>query len=496
MKKLIFAIMAVFLGSSMGFAQKYSGSPAQDIFDQASFFLDTQYFGSSNLNISNHLGQYQQKVDLACATQGIECTFETIEPLIRQMFTDLKDPHAYYVSAATVQSQNPNRAGMPTNTTLRLGFSSRRFCQTPTGECVFDGNGQPTSPLLADRFVTGVAQNSPAEQAGLQYGDRLIGYNGVLYSSFNGNEADINQFQSNLNKRVQAGETIRLLVVRGAERRRLEIAMQGAVFASPEAPSLELRADGIAILRLPNYIFQGLGQQVHNLLRQAMARGATGLIINQRGNGGGSVLEYWHTVGALIRSPDWVRRVPRYGAAQNTIEEGFIDGAYVERNILRPEAFIKLPVNNPVLFEKPIAVLVDGGCASACEALASSIQKAKRAPVIGETTVGVANTDTRAFVLINGAAVSMPTLRGYWVDGTPITSTITPDIQTPNNDFMMFQTGVDLGMNKALEAVGVKNANALVSSIEIQGIEQFQGFNLPVTSFSAAKPANLYNPYH
>jgi carboxyl-terminal processing protease len=263
------------------------------------------------------------------------------------------------------------------------------------------------------------------------------------------------------------------------------------VLRSPEAPYLELRADGIAILRLPNYVFQGLGQQVHDLLRQAMARGATGLVINQRGNGGGSVLEYWHTVGALIQSPNWVRRVPRYGAAQNTNEEGFVDGAYVTRNILRPEISAKIPVNNPVLFEKPIALLVDGGCASACEALASSIQKAKRAPVIGEITVGVANTDTRAFVLLNGAAISFPTLRGFWADGTPVTSTITPDIQTPNNDFMMFQTGVDIGMNKALEAVGVKNANALVSSIEIKSPEfphfDFQGLNSPLQQITEQK---------
>ena len=33
-------------------AQKFIGSPAQDLYDQASFYLDTQYFGPSKISIA------------------------------------------------------------------------------------------------------------------------------------------------------------------------------------------------------------------------------------------------------------------------------------------------------------------------------------------------------------------------------------------------------------------------------------------------------------
>jgi carboxyl-terminal processing protease len=466
MKKILLAITATLCASSLAGAQKFIGSPAQDLYDQASFFLDTQYFGPSTLNMTEHIAKYQARVDEACAAQGVACGTDKVEPLLEVMFDEIQDPHAYYLSAAAVAQENANRAGTATSPVPRIGFTSLTYCETPTGACTFDAAGNLTSKLNGDRLITGVVKNAPADKVGLRYGDRWVGYNGTLYSSFNGDVTAINKFQADFTTKVRAGETLTLNILRGGEKQKLDIAVKGEIITTSEVPTLELRADGVGLLRVPDYLIAGIGQRVHDLLRDAQTKGLKSVIFNQRGNGGGSALERWFATGAFVKAPDPMRRVPRYNADKNTVEEGFEKGGYYQRFVTRPEINATRAVTNPVLFEGPFAVLVDSGCASACEYISSSFQRAKRGLVIGEETVGIGNTNTARFGLANGGAAAMPTLRAFWADGAPLPSAITPDFKA--TAFDVFKTGVDAGLNKALESVGVKTLQGNVGSVEIK----------------------------
>jgi carboxyl-terminal processing protease len=466
MNKMILSLTAALALSSVAGAQKFIGSPAQDLFDQAAFFLDTQYFGPSTINMTEHIAKYQQKVDEACAAIGVQCGTDKVEPLLDVMFDEIQDPHAYYLSAAAVAQQNANRAGTATSPVPRVGLTSLTYCDTPTGACITDSAGNLTSKLIGDRLITGVVKNAPADKVGLRYGDRWIGYNGTLYSSFNGDVAKINQFQADFGVKIRAGETLTMNILRGAEKQKLDIQVKGEIINTSEVPTLELRPDGVGILRVPDYLITGIGQRIHDLIRDANSKGLKAIVFNQRGNGGGSALERWFATGAFVKTPAPMRRVPRYNADKNTVEEGFENGGFYQRYVSRPEINATRAVTNPVLFEGPFAVLVDTGCASACEYISSSFQRAKRGLVIGEETVGIGNTNTQGFSLANGGAANMPTLRAFWADGTPLPSAINPDFKA--TAFDVFKTGVDAGMNKALESLGVKTLQAPSNSLEIK----------------------------
>jgi carboxyl-terminal processing protease len=465
-KRIFLAITTALVISSSANAQKYIGSPAQDLFDQAAFFLDTQYFGPTTVNIADQIVKYQIAADELCSKEALQCKYETIEPLIAEMMDTLEDPHAYYLSAAAVASRNANRAGNATSPTPRIGITNRTFCDTADGACTYDDKGNITSRINGDRLVTGVVKDSPADKAGIKYGDRWIGYDNTTYASFNGNAEALAKFSADFTTKVRSGQPIVMQILRGAERQKLDITLQGAIITTSEVPQLELRSDGIGILRLPDYLITGIGQRVHDLIRDATARGMKALIFNQRGNGGGSAVERWSTAGALIKNPDPMRRTPRYNADKNTVEEGFTNGAFYQRVISNPSLNSTRAIQNPVLFEGPLAVLVDDGCASACEYISSSFQRAKRGLVIGQPTVGIGNTNTQGFQLANGGEASMPTLRSFWTDGTSLPAQIQPDYAATT--FELFKTGVDAGFNKALESVGAKAITGQLTTIEIQ----------------------------
>jgi carboxyl-terminal processing protease len=464
--KRIFALAVVALSfSSVAEAQKFIGSPAQDLYDQATFYLDTQYYGPSKVDVKALIATYQAKVDEACAPQALQCGFDKVEPLLEVMFSELKDFHAYYLTAEDVRAESANRGGNNASPTPRVGIASRGFCETPTGNCEVDAMGQITSKLLSDRLIVNIVAGGPADKAGIKYGDRWLGYNGVLFSSLTPGSAEYTKFNNDFGAKIRAGETITMALQRGPNKQRLDIPVKGEIINLAEQPSLELRSDGVAILTLKDYLIQGIGQKVHDLMRDAIAKGVKGVIVNMRGNGGGYGNERGLAQGAFMENPEFFRRVPRYNPEKSGIEEGYLtaQGAYVIRNLQGVE-LQRSALRNPQLFKGPIAVLVNGGCASACEYFASTVQRVKRGAVIGEDTVGIGNTNSARFPLLNGGAAAMPTVQAFWLDGTSLPATVKPDIVTPNYEFELFNTGVDSGVAKALQSMGVASPATLEAS--------------------------------
>ena len=468
MRRAILMLTATIALSSAAGAQKFIGSPAQDLYDQASFYLDTQYFGPSKISIAELTAKYQLEVDKACETLALQCGFDKVEPILAVMFNEIGDDHAYYLTAADVKARSANTTGTNNSPSLRAGIVSRNFCETPTGACTFDDAGKLTSKLLPDRFIVGVVSGAPADKAGIKYGDRWLGYNGVLHSSFDTASAEYTKFVGDFGVRIRAGETVTMQLQRGPTKQRIDITLKGEIINTAEQPTVEVRSDGVAVLTIKDYLIQGIGQKVHNLVAEAVAKGAKGFIINMRGNGGGFGNERSIAQGAFMENPEFFRRSPRYNAERTSITEGYLtaQGAWVARNAQGVE-LQRTTITNPQLFKGPIAVLVNDGCASACEYFASAVQRAKRGPVIGEDTVGIGNTNTAGFPLANGGSANMPTVQAFWLDGTPLPATVKPDIVTPNYEFELFNTGIDTGIIKALESLGIKTLGAASPSITL-----------------------------
>jgi carboxyl-terminal processing protease len=353
-------------------------------------------------------------------------------------------------------------AGTATSPSPRIGITHTGFVEVDgkrqgigglTPEAVQALQEGKAKLLSNDRLITSVLPNSPAEKAGLKAGDRWTGYNGTAFSSFT-NVQDYAKFFAAFGEKIRASETVTMMLVRGVERTKLEIAVKGEIVNLVVFPSLDVQANGIAILKLPDFFIQGVGQRVHDLVREAQSKNVKAIILDMRGNGGGLGNERAIAGGAFFENPENMRRVPRYNAATQTVEEVFKNGAFTQRLLNGPELG-KQPVTSPVLWKGPMVVLIDEGCASACEYMAAYFQRLKRAPVIGSPSLGIGNTNTQRFGLINGAAAAFPTLRATWSDGVPLPEQITPDVASSSDLYTIFETGRDSNLEKAFEVLGL-----------------------------------------
>jgi carboxyl-terminal processing protease len=458
-------VVLLFLLFPFAQAQKYIGSPAQDLFDQAAFFLETQYFGPSKVAMSPLIAKYQLEVDKVCAPAEQKCVYETVEPLIAAMLGELEDLHAYYISPAQYAAEQQQSTGTDTSQTLRVGFSHAMFVEYQ--QQILPAGG--FSPQLLDlfqkgelkvlsfeRMITQVTFGSPAEKAGLRYGDRWIGYNGTRFSSFT-NPADYNNFLAGFSPKIQAKEKVTLQILRGANKTPLDIEVAGELINLVPFPTMVIDENNVATIKISTFLIQGMGQRVHDLMKIAIEKNVKAVILNLRGSQGGYNSESMHTIGSFLENPASTRFTPRYNAAQNTLEESWeaATSSYVVRNAKGIEVQ-RYAVKNPVFYKGPVALLVDGGCASACEYLVSRVERAKRGPILGTRTTGIGDTNTFRFNLINGGVASMPTVRAFWSDGTPMPSFITPQYQILNPEYGFFNTGRDPGVIKALEVLEVK----------------------------------------
>jgi carboxyl-terminal processing protease len=465
--RFVLVLAGLIAGSSLAFA-----SPAQDLFEQASFYLETQYWGPSTVNMKEHTAKYQPLIDKACAEDKDNCAYEKAEPVIAQMEFDLQDRHAYYLSAADRAQELADERGTGTSPVPRVGITSRSFCDTPTGVCERDDQGNLKSKPIFDRLIASVVPGSPAETAGLKIGDRWVGFNDVLFMSAPDAKTATEQ-QAAFTKIVRAQQPVTMKIVRGADRQKLDIVVTGAIIKTADFATMTIRSDGIAILTIRTWALQGQANKVHALVKEAIDKNIKAIVIEQRDNGGGLTAESYMSVGAFVENPAPIRRIPRYSAETQTTEERYSNGTFSIVNLQGVELG-NLKVTNPVLFKGPIAMLVNNGCASSCELFASGLQKTKRGPIIGEETLGIGNTNTARIGLINGGVIAFPTIRDFWTDGTPLPSSVKPDIETLNAEFNLFNTGVDQLLQKALESFGAK-ASTTVTSYTLSSLPDFSG---------------------
>jgi carboxyl-terminal processing protease len=456
-------------------AQSPSDTLAQRLFVQAGEYLESLYYGPSTIDLKALVARYQAQLNTACAAQSAGCEYTVAEPIIAAMLAELGDPHTFALTPAELRADQAYSSGSSNSPALRVGIRFMYFCDTPTHACTYDRDGNPTTRWLPDALITAVVPDSPAARAGVRAGDRFIGYDGALYASATNNE-EVLKLEDDFTARVRAGQTVTMSVLRGPERTRLEIPVRGEIINDVIPPTLEVRSDGIGVLTISSFA-DGVGQRVHNLIRDALERGARGLILNMRDNPGGYIDEMMLTAGALIENPPVIRyktrEDPRTTSADMNYERTL--GAVVFRTLGGEETY-RLGVKNQQVFAGALAVLVNNGCVSSCEAVSSLVQRAGRGPMIGEETFGVGNTIYEPFELMNGGSMRITTARALWTDGTPLPARVTPDIKTPDYAFVWFQTGVDAGMDAALKSVGGSSTAAVTARLEPQGLAGVPAF--------------------
>ncbi len=248
--------------------------------------------------------------------------------------------------------------------------------------------------------VVSVISDGPAQDAGMLAGDEFLEVDG---QSVAGMETD----QVAALVRGEEGTSVSVTVNRPSTAERLTFDMIRAQIRVPAAGWAMIPGTSTALLKLVQFS-AGSAQELKQARDEAIAAGATSLVLDLRGNPGGYVDQ-------------------AVDAASLFIPEGTV---YV-RELASGER-IPVPINPTIeSTDLPLVVLIDNNSASSAEILAGALASTDRAQLIGETTFGT-GTVLLPFGLPDGSSIRLAVERWLTPDEELIFGRgITPNEEVP-----------------------------------------------------------------
>ena len=201
--------------------------------------------------------------------------------------------------------------------------------------------------------------NTPSALAGLQKGDIILAIDNL---SMAGKD---NSFVSN-HLRGTAGTTFQLKVKRPVSGKVFTVKITRKSIQLPAVPYYGMRPNNIAYINLSSFT-EGCSYDVRKAFIELKEKGAKGLVLDLRDNGGGSLSEAVKIVNMFV--PKGITLVKTKG------------------KIARANSEYKT-TEEPIDTVMPIVVLVNENTASASEITAGSLQDLDRGVVLGATTFG------------------------------------------------------------------------------------------------------------
>ena len=200
-------------------------------------------------------------------------------------------------------------------------------------------------------------RGSPAEEAGLRAGDKVIAIDGEDMTGVS---------PEAVRQKVLGpdGTTIVITILREGEDRPFDVSITRAKITTPLVES-EMRSDGIGYVRL-NTFGDSADSELRTAIEELLAQNPKGLILDLRYNGGG-YLDQGIAVASEFLPKDKVIVYEKSG-----------DGRLEEN----------MSLGNGVALDIPMVVLVNEGSASASEIVAGALQDYGRAKLVGITSYG------------------------------------------------------------------------------------------------------------
>jgi carboxyl-terminal processing protease len=273
----------------------------------------------------------------------------------------------------------------------------KHFEETISGR--FSGVGLSVSETKRGLRVERVFPRTPAAEAGIVAGDIVVSVDGDSIAGLDSTKAS---------ERIRGpiGTKVTIGVLRPPSGQPRKVTLTRARIQVPVTASRVRTVDG----RKLGYVqFTSFSEGAHRALRKAVGRvrkqGATGIVLDLRGNGGGLLPEARLTASIFLPEGEVVVSTRSRSAGERTYET--VGG------------------NLPPM---PIVVLIDHDTASAAEILTAALSDNTGAPVVGTRSFGK-GVFQNVIGLSNGGALDLTTGEYFTPDGENLAGKgIEPDV--------------------------------------------------------------------
>ena len=241
------------------------------------------------------------------------------------------------------------------------------------------------------------SEGHPAAEAGLKAGDVIMEINGKDMAQENRTPNELTEHVSS-NLRGEPGTICSLKIERPISDSiyvPLEIKVTRGTIRTNPIPYYNMVNDSVGYIFISTFSMEGCSKDVKKALIELKQRGATSLVLDLRGNGGGLLGEAVKVVNFFV--PKGKEIVVTKGKFKQ------MDNSY-------------RTTSEPIDLEIPLTVLVDGATASAAEILSGALQDLDRAVIIGNRTFGKGLVQTLRYLPFN-TSMKITTAKYYIPSG-------------------------------------------------------------------------------
>jgi carboxyl-terminal processing protease len=263
----------------------------------------------------------------------------------------------------------------------------------------FSGIGLSVSEAKDGLQVASVFEGSPAERAGIEVGETIVSVDGRSIAGLDSNAA------TELIKGPEGTEVTVGVRARHGGKVRQERLVRAQISVPVVSSALQtIDSEKLGYVRLTSFS-EGAHAALYEAVKRLQKRGAEGLVLDLRGNGGGLLEEAVLTASVFLPKGETV-------VTTDSRTQGHADYETKGGNL-------------PAL---PIAVLIDGGTASAAEILTAALADDAGAEVVGTRSYGK-GVFQQEVDLSNGGALKLTVGEYFTPEGLSLAGVgIQPDV--------------------------------------------------------------------
>ena len=233
-------------------------------------------------------------------------------------------------------------------------------------------------------YVQSIIPNTPADKAGLRYGDRFVEIAGKDSKKYTSSEVS-------KNVRGEKGTSVNLKVERAGVEKPLDFNIVRGGVPLPSIRNYFMLKDGTGYVGFTGGFQETSADELDDAIAALKKQGMKNLILDLRGNPGGLL-------------PQAIEIVSRFVPKGQTVVSVKGRSRYAQSQELRA-------LGNKTE-DLPLVVLINGGSASASEIVAGAIQDYGRGVVVGSDSFGKGLVQ-RVFQLPLGTGLTLTTARYY-----------------------------------------------------------------------------------